>query len=518
MGQPVVVRDLDLLTSWHADWQGLRAVVLGLGVTGFAAADTLAELGARVLVVATKATPERTELVDVIGATLVLQPDAAVIPAEVTAFGPELIIVSPGYPIDHVILEWAYATGVPIWGDIELAWRLRDKVGAPAEWIAVTGTNGKTTTVQLAEHLLIAGGKRAIAVGNIGIPVLDAVRDPIGFEFLVVELSSFQLHWIRREGVGSLAPLASVCLNVADDHLDWHGSREAYRDAKATVYWNTKVACVYNKADAATMHMVEEADVHEGCRAIGFDLGTPGPSDIGLVDDIVADRAFHEDRRTSALELTTHGELREVGLAAPHMVANVLAACALVRAAGVEPVAIRDGIATFRVDHHRTESVGLSEQVLWVDDSKATNPHAADASLKSFDSVVWIVGGLLKGVDVSELVTKHAKRLRAAIVIGAEREAVLAAFARHAPQVDVFEVQATETSKVMPEAVRLAAAVAVAGDVVLLAPAAASMDQFTDYADRGTRFAQAVRQQLGGAADDDNSQSGGNSPATPDPA
>jgi UDP-N-acetylmuramoylalanine--D-glutamate ligase len=491
--------------------------VLGLGVTGFAAADTLAELGCAVLVVAASASAERADLVDVIGAKLVLQPDAAILPTEVESFDPELIIVSPGYPVEHVILEWAYAAGIPIWGDVELAWRVRDKVGQPAEWITVTGTNGKTTTVQLTEHLLIAAGQRAIAVGNIGVPVLDAVRDPIGFQTLVVELSSFQLHWIRREGPGSLAPLVSVCLNVADDHLDWHGSRDAYRDAKATVYWNTRVACVYNKADTATMHMVEEADVQDGCRAIGFDLGTPGPSDIGVVDGIVVDRAFHDDRHSTAVELTTIPELREAGLAAPHMVANVLAASALARAAGIAPEVVRSGLATFRIDHHRTETVGLGAQILWVDDSKATNPHAADAALKSFDSVVWIVGGLLKGVDVSELVEKHAKRLRAAVVIGVDRDAVLAAFARHAPEVPVFEVRATETSKVMPEAVRLAAAVAVAGDVVLLAPAAASMDQFTDYADRGDRYAAAVRDNLGGAADDDSSQSGGLQ-APPEPA
>jgi len=388
MGKPVVVRDLDTLTSWHSDWSSLRVAVLGLGVSGFAAADTLAELGCDVLVVATQASDERAEILGVIGVGLALQPDATVLPPELEALDPELVIVSPGYRPDHSIIVWAIERGIPIWGDIELAWRLRDKVGKPAEWIAVTGTNGKTTTVQLTEHMLITAGQRAIAVGNIGIPVLDAVRDPIGFDTLVVELSSFQLHWIRREGVGALAPLASVCLNVADDHLDWHGSRDAYRDAKATVYWNTRVACIYNKADEATMFMVEEADVQAGCRAIGFDLGTPGPSDFGLVGDIVVDRAFHDDRHASALELTTHGELREVGLGSAHLVSNVLAAAALARAAGATPENIRDALRSFTLDHHRAESIALADQVMWVDDSKATNPHAAHASLSSFGSVV----------------------------------------------------------------------------------------------------------------------------------
>ncbi|MCU1578194.1 MAG: UDP-N-acetylmuramoyl-L-alanine--D-glutamate ligase [Rhodoglobus sp.] len=509
------MRDLDVLTSWHSDWRGLRVAVFGLGVTGFSVADTLVELGADVLVVAAKADPRRADLLEVIGARLVIESDPAAVPVELVGLDPEVVIVSPGYRPDHSLVAWAEGRGIPVWGDIELAWRLRDKSGPPAEWISVTGTNGKTTTVQLTTHLLVAGGHRAVSVGNIGMPVLDAIRDPGGFEVLVVELSSFQLHWLRRSGVGSLAPYASVCLNVADDHLDWHGSREAYAAAKATVYANTRVACVYNKADAATLRMVEEAEVGEGCRAIGFGLGAPGQSDFGMVGDIVLDRAFIPDRHQAALELTTHGELQQVGLAAPHMLANVLAACALARSYGIPAEAIRAGLATFRLDSHRTEPVGRKDDVLWIDDSKATNSHAADAALQSFDSVVWIVGGLLKGTDVGPLVEKHAKRLRAAIVIGANRQPVVEAFARHAPAVPVFEVTASDTGDVMQEAVRLAASAANRGDVVLLAPAAASMDQFADYADRGNRFAGAVRDHLGGAADDDDTR---DSHPTPHPA
>jgi UDP-N-acetylmuramoylalanine--D-glutamate ligase len=319
------------------------------------------------------------------------------------------------------------------------------------------------------------------------------------------------LHWSNRTAAGALSPLASVCLNLAADHYDWHGSAEAYAAAKAKVYENTKLACVYNKADVATMHMVEEADVVEGCRAIGFDLGTPGPSDLGIVDDIIVDRAFHDDRHTSAFELTTHGELAAVGLSAPHSVANVLAASALARAYGVPAGVVREAIATFRVDHHRTETVVLHDEVLWVDDSKATNAHAADASLLSFVSVVWIVGGLLKGVDVSELVKKHAPRLRAAILIGVDREPLRVAFQRHAPDLPLFEVETAETEQVMPVAVGLSAVVALPGDTVLLAPAAASMDQFSDYGDRGRRFAAAVLQRIRGVEGDqlDTSSSGG---------
>jgi UDP-N-acetylmuramoylalanine--D-glutamate ligase len=502
MGDALTVRDLDALASWHADWRGLRVVVLGLGVTGFSVADTLVELGADVLVVAAKATDERAAMLEVIGASLALQPDAAAVPPAVEAFAPELVIVSPGYPRDHSILAWAAERAVPVWGDIELAWRVRDKLGDPADWIAVTGTNGKTTTVQLVTHLLDAAGLRAAAVGNIGVPVLDAIRYPAGFDVLVVELSSFQLHWMPRTGPGAMAPASSVCLNVADDHLDYHGSRDAYGQAKGTVYWNTRLACVYNRADEATMRLVEEAEVQEGCRAIGFGLDTPGPSDLGMVGDLIVDRAFLDDRHHAALELTTHGELAEAGLASPHMVANVLAAAALVRAVGMTPESVRAGLATFRVDHHRTETVATAGGVVWVDDSKATNPHAADAALRSFPSVVWIVGGLLKGVDIAPLVELHRARLRGAVVIGVNRQPVVEAFGRHAPDIPLYEVDETDTGGVMPHAVRIAGGMASQGDTVLMAPAAASMDQFIDYADRGDRFARAVEEYLGGAGDD----------------
>jgi UDP-N-acetylmuramoylalanine--D-glutamate ligase len=503
---PALSRDLSALTSWRADWSGLRVVVFGVGVTGFAVADTLVELGADVLVIAARASDEHRQLLEVIGATLELHTDEATIPEALVGFEPELVVVSPGYHPDHALPVWAEEQGIPVWGDIELAWRLRDKVlrtdGAPVEWIGVTGTNGKTTTTQLTATMLVAGGLRAAPAGNIGIPVLDAIRDPAGFDVLVIELSSYQLHWINRNAGGELAPLASVCLNLDDDHLDWHGSKQGYRDAKAKVYSNTRVACVFNQADEATRGMVEDAEVQDGARAIGFTLGLPGPSDLGLVEDILVDRAFLDDRRNSALELATLDDLSAAGLSTPHGIANTLAAAALARAAGVAPAAIRDAVRSFSLDRHRTELVLEVDGVRYVDDSKATNAHAANAALAAFESVVWIAGGLLKGVDPAPLVRRHARRLRGAILLGIDREALREAFRRHAPGVPVVEVEESET-EVMVAAVRAAASLAQAGDVVLLAPAAASMDQFIDYADRGRRFAEAVRERTGGADDPD---------------
>ncbi|WP_345750613.1 UDP-N-acetylmuramoyl-L-alanine--D-glutamate ligase [Microbacterium rhizophilus] len=498
---------LDALTSWRADWKGLRVAVLGLASTGFSVADTLAELGADVLVVTETAAEEYARLVPVIGARL-WEGSLADVPRELVDFAPEVVVASPGFPPAHPVVAWARETGVPLWGDIELAWRVRDKVlrpdGTPAEWVFVTGTNGKTTTTRLTATMLVEGGLRAAPCGNIGVPILDAVRDPAGFDVLVVELSSHQLWYLGlHDGPGSPSPHAAVCLNLADDHLLWHGSFEAYRDAKAVVYRGTKAAAVYNKADGATMRMVEDAEVVEGARAIGFDLGVPGPSDLGIVDGILVDRAFLEERRTSALELTTVAALAERGLSAPHIVANILAAAALARSLDVEPAAIRSALEGFRLDPHRIEVVGRAGGVTWVDDSKATNPHAAASSLGAYPGAVWIVGGQLKGVDIGALVAQRGPGSRAAIVIGVERGEVVAAFARHAPAVPVFEVDHTETESVMTRAVELAAGIARSGDVVLLAPAAASFDQFTGYDDRGSRFAAAVRARIEGGAPDE---------------
>ena len=483
------MKDLEHLQSWHANWRDLRVVVLGLGVSGFSVADTLAELGCKVLVVAEKAEEELVDILDVIGVTHLTGDAASALPDAVVEFDPQLMVTSPGVKPGHELISWASKASVPVWVDIELAWRLRDKTAKVAEWIAVTGTNGKTTTVQMVEAMLIKGGKRAAACGNIGTPILDAIRDPEGFDALVVELSSFQLHYIKH-----IEPFSSAVLNLADDHLDWHGSFQAYSDTKAKIYENTKVACVYNLSDVATEKMVENADVFEGARAIGFTTGLPGRSQVGFVEDLLCDRAFLDDRANSALEIATLEDLSHIGVLTPHLMANAAAATALARSFGIEPADIRQALIEFRLDAHRIELVAELNGIRWVDDSKATNPHAAAASLNSFEKVVWLVGGLLKGVDLSDLVTKYADRISAAVVIGKERAPVLEVLARCAPKAKVIEIQ--ETDQVMHAAVKAANSLASAGDVVLLAPAAASMDQFKDYADRGKQFSDQVKIQL----------------------
>lgn len=474
-------------------WRGLRVVVLGLGVTGFSAADALTDVGAEVTVLAGSASAERIDVLGAIGVdTRVTGSDADAI-AEIVRIDPDVVVVSPGYRPDSALILALSASDTPVIGDIDLAWCLRDLSPRRSEWICITGTDGKTTTTQLTAAMIAASGRSAAVCGNIGVPVLDRIRDPEGFDYLVVELSSFQLHYTDR-----IVPFASACLNIADDHIDWHGSKEAYVAAKAKVFERVTSICVYNADDPVTRTLIERADVAEGARAVGFTLGAPGVSMLGVAEGILCDRAFIDARWTHAREIVTVDALAASGLAATHLVADVLAASALAMAAGASDADIRTALAGFTLGAHRIQPVADRGGVLFVDDSKATNSHSANASLGAFDSVVWIVGGLLKGVDIAPLVTEHHARLRGVVVIGVDQTPVLDALARHAPDVPVVQVDAGETGGVMTRAVRGALSLARPGDVILLAPAAASMDQFRDYADRGEAFAAAAAEACGG--------------------
>ena len=469
------------------DPAGLSVLVTGGGVSGFAAADALVERGARVVLVdgadpgTSAGLLERMHVLEILGVDVRIGPEhVRGLPGERV----DLVVTSPGWRPDQPVLSAAADAGIPVWGEVELAWRLRPVGAAP--WLTLTGTNGKTTTVQMLASMLRAAGLRACSAGNVGTPILEAVLHPEPFDVIAVELSSFQLHWSR-----SLSPLASACLNIAPDHLDWHGSFAAYRAAKGRVFERTRVACVYNVEDPVTEELVREAEVVEGARAVGFTLGVPAPSMVGLVDEVLADRAFVEQRDRSAAELGTLDDIAGGTTPPPHLVQNALAAAALARAAGVPPVAVREGLRAFVPEPHRIAEVATVDGVRFVDDSKATNPHAARASVLGYEHVVWVAGGLLKGAEVEDLVADIASRLRAAVLIGADRGRIAEALRRHAPDVRVIDVPATDT-EVMDRVVAQALEAARPGDVVLLAPAAASMDMFAHYGARGDAFADAV--------------------------
>ncbi|MEU6475689.1 UDP-N-acetylmuramoyl-L-alanine--D-glutamate ligase [Streptomyces sp. NPDC047017] len=462
------------------DWQGKHVTVAGLGVSGIPAARVLHGLGAQVTVV-NDGDDERSRAqaadLEALGVTVRLG-DGDTLPD-----GTELIVTTPGWRPDKPLFAAAERAGVPVWGDVELAWRLRGPDAAP--WLAVTGTNGKTTTVRMLAAILEAAGLRTAAVGNIGVSLLDVVLGEQEYDVLAVELSSYQLHWSP-----SVRAHSATVLNLAPDHLDWHGSMEAYAADKGRIYEGNRVACVYNAADKATEDLVREADVEEGCRAVGFTLGTPGPSQLGVVDGILVDRAFVEMRHKNAQELA---EVSDVDPPAPHNIANALAAAALARAFGVPATAVRDGLRSFTPDAHRIAHVADVDGVAYVDDSKATNTHAAEASLASYEKIVWIAGGLAKGAVFDELVAGAARRLRGVVLMGADRALIRDALTRHAPEVPVVDLDRTDTGAML-QAVQEARRLAQPGDTVLLAPACASMDMFTNYNQRGDVFAEAVRE------------------------
>ena len=438
------------------DYAGAPVLVCGARFAGQAAARALLARGARVLIT------DRTRpagLADVLAAGAEFAGELAELP-EVS-----LVVTSPGWRPDHPLFAAARSRGIEILGEVEFAWRLRHLRGPDAaDWLMVTGTNGKTTTVRMLESILRAAGHRALAVGNVGVSIIDAVTGPDTYDVLAVEVSSYQLYWSS-----TVAPVAGALLNLAPDHLDWHGTMAAYAAAKERV-WRGGVA-IANLDDPAVVALLG------GRPARTFSLGAD------------ADYAVRGGRLVHAqAELFVAADVRPAGA---HNVANALAAAALAEGYA-DPGAVADGLRTFVPDPHRNEYVTTVGEVAYVDDSKATNPHAARASLLAYDRIVWIAGGQLKDAPVADLVAEIAPRLAGVVLLGADRARIAAAVRRHAPDVPVIEVETTEDGAML-QVVRAAAGLARPGDTVLLAPAAASYDMFTGYAERGRQFAAAAR-------------------------
>jgi UDP-N-acetylmuramoylalanine--D-glutamate ligase len=482
MGASVTdMTSLDLIElNRTSDWSQVRVCVVGLGVAGFAAADALVNLGANVIVLDAKSGEsqrERATILEILGADVRLGDDTK-LPNDI-----DLLVLSPGVsPLAEIVIA-AQQVQLPIWGELELAWRLRD-LAHPAPWLLITGTNGKTTTTLMLESILLAAGKRTVAAGNIGRSLVEVVMDPTPWDVLAIEVGAPQLPFVH-----TISPQAAVCLNLAEDHIDLFGTFSAYRDAKAKVYERCQVAAIFNVADQATIEMVEQAEVIEGCRAIGFTSGIPDISMLGVVEEFLVDRAFLANRRDAALELA---EITDLATPAAHNISNALAASALARAHGVDPRAIRDGLRAWQPAPHRIAQVGEVAGVNFVDDSKATNTHAATTSLAAYESVVWIAGGMAKGQDFDQLVLANAHRLRGVVLLGVDQELIAAALERHAPNVPIQRVTTKETNA-MEIVVAKAASMATPGDTVLLAPGCASWDMFRDYSARGEAFADAVK-------------------------
>ena len=449
------------------NYAGQRFLILGAGVTGSAVAASLKSRGGLVTIADDNAhdavKPESIELSDF-----------------------DAVVISPGWRQEHSLVLKVLASGLQILNEIDLAWQIRTEVAPSQKWLALTGTNGKTTTVEMVAKILQTAGLKAVACGNVGDTVIEAVDRKDPYEYLILELSSFQLHWAQQAQFVSAA-----ILNIADDHLDWHGTFDAYADAKFSILDRAEIAVL----NADDQEVVTRANRFTG-RKVFFSLDTPAPGEIGVVEELLVDRAFVADPMEAAMIC----ELKDITPTVPHNVSNALAAAALARTVGVSHEHIQKALQEFKPGRHRIETIFESDSISWVDDSKATNPHAASASLMSHLSVVWIAGGLAKGADMDSLVQRCKGRIKAAILIGADRQLIADALQKFAPEIPQILVDAPsdysrggDSNSLMEAAVSQAATLVAPGDAVLMAPACASMDQFISYADRGDRFAAAVR-------------------------
>lgn len=451
-------------------------LVLGAGITGLSVARTLSAIGAKV------------SIFDEGNNTSLDFPNIS--EAEITTTAWAAAVVSPGWRPTHPVISKLREIGIALLNEIDIAWEIKQQIAPDQKWLAITGTNGKTSTVELTESILKAAGLKVFACGNVGTPVIDAVTSDEKYDYLVLELSSFQLHWAE-----SAEFVASAILNIAPDHIDWHGSMQEYAQAKLDLL-SRSVTAILNGDDAN----VVGGSAHWQGRKVFYTLQTPKPGELGVVEDLLVDRAFVPD----PLEAAMFCELTEVQPTAPHTVSNSLAAAGLARAAGVSHEAIREAIKEFKPGRHRIELVLTKDGINWIDDSKATNPHAAKASIASQLSVIWIAGGLAKGAEMNELVAQIGSRLRGVVLIGTDRELIATALEADFPTVKIIRIdpksghdRLASENDFMDQIVGAAAKLAQPGDSVLLAPACASMDQFISYGDRGDRFAKSVREIIG---------------------
>lgn len=426
-----------------------RAVIVGMGVTGRAVARHLAGESWDVIAIEDRPGEGAAQEAAAWGATLGTEADVE---------GADLVVPSPGVPPHHPALLRAGAAGTPVVSEVELAWRS----AGDKQIVAVTGTNGKTTVTTLVAAMLVRSGRRAVAAGNIGLPLMDAVGEDV--DVVVAEVSSFQLHW-----TDSFRPRVATWLNLAEDHLDWHPDMEHYRAAKARIW-------AHQSGDDVAVANADDDAVMGAARSVAGTLLTFGAGGAPSCD-------FHVESgelRGPAGRIIGLDQLRRC---LPHDVANALAATATATAAGAEVEACAAVLAGFEGLPHRVALVGESRGVRWYDDSKATTPAAVLAALEGFDSAVLIAGGRNKGLDLGVL-RQGAGHLRAVIAIGEAAPEVVDAFDGIVP---------VTTASSMRGAVASAAKVAQVGDVVLLSPACASHDWYANYGERGADFSEEVR-------------------------
>lgn len=436
------------------------ALIYGIALAGDALAQQLLKRGWRILVADDDPSDAKRAMAQAVDATLVATPDARALAQLVEQS--EMVCPAPGVPESHAVISAAARAGVPIRTEIDLAYEWeQDRPQGPRPILAITGTDGKTTTTMLVAHILNTAGHRAAAVGNTEVPLVAALDSD--FDVFAVECSSFRLNWLT-----SFRAEASVWLNFAPDHQNWHTSMASYETAKARM-WE------HRRATDVAIGFAEDPVVMRNLRATGGITRTFATSNA---DYFVADGHL----------VGPKGLIAAVGTmtrALPHDLTNALAAAALVLECGLaDEKTVAAALATFRHPPHRIEPVGVIDGVRWFNDSKATSPHAALTAIRSFDHVVLLAGGLNKGLDLSSLATEKA-HIKAVIGLGRSATDITDAFEGLCP---------TSVATSMKEAVSMADELAVVGDVVLLSPACASFDWYPTggYPARGDDFRQLV--------------------------
>lgn len=454
-----------------ADFSSGEAIlVIGLGRSGVASTEVLRGRGVTVYVTDEKPQAELTDAIaqiESLGATFVAPKDAA------SLRGLKAAVLSPGVPLNGTLVRRVQDANVPVLSEIEVAYRL-----CKAPIVAVTGTKGKSTTTSLIGHVFRACGKAVHVGGNIGNPLIREVLDAKPHDWVVAEVSSFQLESIR-----SFRPRVSVILNISADHLDRYYSMDEYAEAKYRIFANQNEHDYFvgNLDDERLRRLhwhLGETRVH--ARQLWFTLGDRHEhAAMYLHGDMIVYTPLHGDPRP--IEVLRTGD---IPLAGRHNVQNVMAALLAALAAGLDPQAAGEAVTSFSGMAHRLQSVGEAGGVLFVDDSKATNPGSAIAALQSYARpIVLIAGGKSKNTDFSELGRAIDERAKTVVVIGEAAEDL----ASHVSRTPV------ERAGSMEEAVRKAYGRASPGDVVLLSPACASFDMFRSAEDRGEQFADAVR-------------------------
>ncbi|MCU4183688.1 UDP-N-acetylmuramoyl-L-alanine--D-glutamate ligase [Acidiferrimicrobium sp. IK] len=465
-------------------------VVVGFGVTGQSVAALLLGAGDSVTVVDDRPSDAARAAADALGLSIVSSPAEDELAGVVT--GAAMVVPSPGVPAGHPVFALAAAAGVPVRSEIELAWaRLQARPAPRPILVAITGTNGKTTVTTLATAILAASGLRAVAGGNIGVPLVDAVDADV--DVVVAEVSSFQLQ--HTEG---WHPAVSCWLNLSEDHLDWHPDMAHYAAAKARI-WRRQGpgdTAVINADDPAVMAAAEEIPA-------GVERVTFGAADGAMWRDLGPDRDGRAVLRDpGGRDLLDGGRLPR---ALPHDRSNALAAAAVATAAGATAAGVAAGLTGAALLPHRVELVAERDGIRWYDDSKATTPASVLAATAGMESVVLIAGGRNKGLDLTPL-RATVPPVHAVVAIGEAAAEVADALA------GVADVRVADD---MASAVTTAAALAHPGDAVVLSPGCASFDWYTSYAARGDDFAGRVRAHLGMTAEAEGRPAGAPPASTP---